>query len=269
MAIAALTVLLLAAFGVIVWQESRVDEAASSLTAAETELEISAIEVERLQAEVQQLEAQLARAETETQSLEREVERLRGQLSGSKSSAQQAETTLQQTQAQLAQTQTELATAQANEASARAAYQDARADLQALAGTPLGDGEWTGRLFMVGGNQVPPMLAYDEMKLYRGDDAIAAMIADGVPQAEAERCGPSCTYWRNPSEEWRIMTIAPDATVVLKTYRSGGPTTIGLEKFTRIFNGTAPQNDHLAAAPYRLTMSGGEVTGIREMTVSW
>lgn len=270
-ALVGLAMLLVAAIGVIVWQQGRVDDASTSLSATETELAISTAEAATLTTEVAQLEAELARAQTEVEGLERRVERLEARVAGSTTAGAQTEAELEQTRQELAQAQIALATAQQEEADARAAYEQARGELYAIAGAPLADGRWEGRLYMVGGTQVPPMLAYDEMKLFQGRDAIDAMIADGVPRAEAERCGPDCVYWRNPAQEWRIMTIAPDAPVILRSYPAGveGSTEIGLARFTRIFDGTAPQNDHLSGAPYRLTMSGGEVTGIEELRVSW
>lgn len=273
-AIAGLVALLLIAFGVIVWQQSRVDDASTEASNSGMELQASLIESEALQAEVDGLERQLARAETRTEGLERRAERLEAALNASASQGatlDQTQAELAQTEQELAETQAALATSRSNEASARAAYEQARDDLYAIAGTPLADGPWTGRLTMVGGTQVPPMLAFDEMKLFRGDEAIDAMIADGVPVGQAEACGPDCTYWRNPESGWRIMTIAADATIRLKTFQDGrqGPTTMGLQKFSRLFNGTAPQNAHFASTPYRLTVSGGEVTAIEELTVPW
>lgn len=88
------------------------------------------------------------------------------------------------------------------------------------------------------------MLAFDEMKLFTGQDAVQAMIADGATPAEAARCEPYCVYWRNPSSEWRIMQIDPNATVTLQIFRfqkEGGfhPTAMSLQDFSRLYNGTA------------------------------
>jgi hypothetical protein len=264
-AIAALVVLLVASVGAIVWQQARVNDANDAQQTTQAQLDAAVAAATTLQAEVVRLDARLARATTTTEGLDREVQRLRALLAGSKS--QSAET-----EAELEQTQAALATAQSQEAAARADYREAQAELQAIAGTPLADGRWKGMLSMVGGTQSPPMLAFDEMKLFTGQDAVDAMIADGVPEAKAERCGATCVYWRNPSTGWRIMTIDPAASVTLRSYRLGDeghhPTTMGLEKFTRIYNGTAPWNAQIAHASYRVTMSGGEVTAIEELNVT-
>ena len=264
-AIVALAVLLVASVGAIVWQQTRVNDANEARLTTQAQLDVAVAETASLQAEVARLDARLARAETTAQGLEREVERLRALLTGSKSQSAEIEAELEQTQAALA-------TAQSQEAAARADSREARAELQAIAGTPLADGRWEGVLSMVGGTQSPPMLAFDEMKLFTGPDAVDAMIADGIPEAKAERCGATCVYRRNPSTEWRIMTIDPASSVTLRSYRLGDgghhPTTMSLEKFTRIFNGTAPWNAQIAHASYRVTMSGGEVTAIEELNLT-
>jgi hypothetical protein len=267
-AIIGLGVLLLLAVGVIVWQQGRVDDAESALTATETELQVTLIEAQQLQADLDRAEAQLAQAQTEVEGLERRVERLEAKVTGTTAKNEEAQAALQETQAELRQTQNELSRAQTNEAEARAAASEATTQLNAIAGNPLADGTWNGRMYMFGGTQVPPMLAYDERKLFRGQDAIDAMIADGISQATAEACGSDCVYWRNPSNGWRIMEISPYATVTLHSY-GPDPTTMDLAGFTRAFNGTDARSARIASVPYRITMAGGQVTGIEEVRVGW
>lgn len=263
-ALIGLGVLLLLAVGVIAWQQGRVNDAASDLDAAETDAQIALIDAERLETELATAEAQLAQAETEVQGLERRVERLEARLV----KAEQAKDDAKATEAELRETENQLARAQANEAEAKASAQAARSELNAIAGTPLADGEWTGRLYMFGGTQVPPMLSFDERKLFRGQAAIDAMIADGIPRATAEACGADCVYWRNPENGWRIMELSPYATVVLHSF-GPDPTTMTLVDFTHAFNGDGPRNARISAAPYRLTMSGGLVTRVEEVRVGW
>jgi hypothetical protein len=263
-ALIGLGTLLVLAVGVIAWQQGRVNDATSELNAVETDLQISEIEAERLRADLAAAETQLAQAETQVQSLEHRVERLEAQLV----KAEQAKDEAKATEDQLRQTENQLARAQANEAEAKAAAQAARSELNAIAGTPLADGEWTGRLYMFGGTQVPPMVSFDERKLYRGQAAIDAMIADGIPRATAQACGADCVYWRNPSNGWRIMELSPYATVVLHSF-GPDPTTMTLVDFTHAFNGDGPRNARISAAPYRLTMSGGLVTRVEEVRVGW
>jgi hypothetical protein len=222
---------------------------------------------------VTRLERRLARASTEVNGLEREVERLRGVLATTRSDSGRIATELQETRADLARARDDVSAARADVAAARADYRDARAELLAIAGSPLSDGTWEGRIFMMGGTQSPPTIAFDEMGLFTGHDAIQAMIEDGTPREKARRCGEDCVYWRNPSTEWRIMTIDPNATVTLRSFRfqehgSYQATEMSIAKFTRIYNGTAAWNAHLAHASYRLTMLGGRVTAIDELNLS-
>jgi hypothetical protein len=266
-ALIGLGVLVLVAIGVIVWQQSRVDDAEAELRAADTERGVATIQAQQLQTNLALAEAELAQARTEVRGLERRVERLEAALAGTTQENEQMTSELDSTDADLRRTENQLARAQTREAEAKADAQQARSELKAIAGTPLADGEWTGRMFMFGGTQVPPMLAFDERKLFRGQDAIDAMIADGVPRATAQACGSDCVYWRNPSNGWRIMEISPYANVTLHGF--GPDTTMNLAEFTRAFNGDGTRNAKISAAPYRLTMAGGQVTRIEEVRVGW
>ncbi len=266
-ALIGLAIAVLVAIGVIVWQQSRVDDAEAALRAADTDRGVATIQAQQLQTDLALAEAELAQAQTEVQGLERRVERLEAKVAGTTQDNEQMTSELDAAQADLRQAENQLARAQAREAEASAAARQARTELNAIAGAPLADGEWTGRMFMFGGTQVPPMLAFDERKLFRGQDAIDAMIADGVPRATAQACGSDCVYWRNPSNGWRIMEVSPYALVTLYTF--GPDTTMNLSEFTRAFNGEGPRNAKISAAPYRLTMSGGQVTRIEEVRVGW
>ena len=252
-------VLLVASIAAIAWEQRRVGDANAALAASQTELTAS-------QNEVVQLGDQLVRQSSLVGRLYAQTQRLRMALAGSTIQGSQLASDLRQTQAQLT-------TADENLAAARADYRATRAELLGLAGTPLTDGTWTGTLYLVGGMQTPPTLAFDEMKLFTGQDAVKAMIADGSTPAEAARCEPHCVYWRNPSPEWRIMQIDPNTTVTLQSFRfqkEGGfhPTGVSLREFDRLYNGTASWNAHFAHASYRLTVEGGRVAAIEELNLS-
>lgn len=267
-ALIGLGILLLVALVALVWQQGRVDGAGDDLRSAQADMQVAMIEAQQLQADLTLAEARLAQAQTDVQGLERRVERLEAKVEGTTQQNERITSEMDVVQADLGQARNELARAQEREAEASAAAQQARSELTAIAGTPLADGEWTGRMFMFGGTQAPPMLTFDERKLFRGQDAIDAMIADGVPPSKAEACGSSCVYWRNPAKGWRIMTISSSATVMLHSF-GPDPTTMGLGEFTRAFNGDGPRNARISAAPYRLTMVGGQVTRIEEVRVGW
>lgn len=245
-------VLLAASIGAIAWQQHRVNDANASLRASQSRLVDSRAVAGRLDGELSHAISRVAR-------LDLQVARLQAALAGSR-------TTGSTLAAQLRRAQAHLATA-------RADFRATRAQLLSLAGAPLPDGTWTGRLYMVGGTQTPPVLAFDQMKLFTGQDAVQAMIADGATPAEAAQCEPYCLYWRNPSTEWRIMLVDPNAAVTLQSFhfqKEGGyhATLMSLLDFTRVYNGTAPWNAHFAHASYQLTVANGRVTGIDELNLS-
>lgn len=268
-----LAVLLVAAIAAIAWQQDRVSDANATLTTTRGELGTLQGDLTSAQAEVTLLDRRLARADTEVNGLEREVERLRGVLATTRGDSERIAAELLETKADLARAREDVVAARADVAAARAEYGAVRAELVAIAGSPLADGTWDGRIFMMGGTQSPPTIAFDERRLFTGRDAIQAMIEDGTPREKAQRCDRYCVYWRNPSAEWRIMTIDPNATVTLQSFRfqeHGGyhATEMSIAKFTRIFNGTAEWNAHLAHASYQLTMQGARVTAIDELNLS-
>jgi hypothetical protein len=154
-------------------------------------------------------------------------------------------------------------------AEARASLADARAVL----GPPIADGRYTAELRMVGGNQVPPMVAFDRVHIFTGEKAVEAALADGVDPADVPEDPEYYLYVRNENPTWRVVPVAPDVGVVLQSWRfqkEGGyhPVEVTLGQFHRIYNGSAEWNHHFRWQRYALRIGDGEVTAIEELNLS-
>jgi hypothetical protein len=156
----------------------------------------------------------------------------------------------------------------------RAARTELRA-ATALLGPPIADGTYQARLMMVGASQAPPMAAFDRVRIFFGDAAAAAALADGTDPADVPD-DPGDVYYRyirNVDPTWRIVPIAPDALVVLQSWRfqkqSGYQAVeVPLRRFGRIYNGTAEWNHHLRWQHYTVSVVSGEIVAIEELNLS-
>jgi hypothetical protein len=142
-----------------------------------------------------------------------------------------------------------------------------------LVGAPLADGPHDVRVFMVGADQTPPMIAVDDEAIFTEDDAVGAAIEDGMAPEEARGryANEYAYYFRNADPGWRIMPVAPGATVTLQTWRpvQGNlhPEQVSLERFGRIFNGTAAATHHFRWQHYEIVIEGGQVVRIQELNL--
>ena len=143
----------------------------------------------------------------------------------------------------------------------------------ALVGAPLADGPHDVRIFMVGAQQTPAMIAVDDEVIFTEDEAVGAAIEDGVDPAEARALygNEYGYYFRNTDPGWRIVPVSPGATVVLETFApvqgnlQGSP--VSLERFGRIYNGTAASTHHFRWQHYEVVVEGGEIVSIRELNL--
>lgn len=149
----------------------------------------------------------------------------------------------------------------------------AMAPITALVGAPLSDGPHDVRLFMVGAGQTPPMIAVDDEVIFTEDEAVGAAIEDGMDPAEAQALygNEYAYYFRNTDPGWRIVPVAPDAAITLETVSPARgdltATQVPVERFGRIYNGTAASTHHFRWQHYEIVVEGGEVVSIRELNL--
>jgi hypothetical protein len=146
----------------------------------------------------------------------------------------------------------------------QAALDRARGRLTGLLGPALEDGRHFGYLTAVGASQEPPRLVLDLAVWFTDQEAIEAALEDGVPREDA---GINGYYIRNESPRWRILSIDPDATVVLSTYPVADPAhpvEVTLDRFAELF---ASSDGYLPLSPYWLTIRNGVVVTIEEQFV--
>lgn len=149
------------------------------------------------------------------------------------------------------------------------------ADARALLGPPIADGRYSVELRMVGGNQSPPMVAFDRVRIFTGEEAAAAALADGVDPFNVpdDPVNDYYYYIRNLDPTWQIVPVTIDARIVLQSWRfqkEGGyqPVEVTLSQFHRIFNGTAEWNHHLRWQHFSVQVADGEVVSIEEFNLS-
>ena len=126
-------------------------------------------------------------------------------------------------------------------AQSQAQLQAANHTVQTLVGSPLADGTYVGYLMAVGAQQAPPRLVIDRAKMLPGQGLV------------------------DESPAWRTVPIAPTASVVVLSLQPYHPQTISLDRFAHLFVNPAPWADPVTHAPFRITVSGGVVTSIREI----
>jgi hypothetical protein len=147
------------------------------------------------------------------------------------------------------------------------------APANALVGAPLADGPHDVRIFMVGAQQSPPMIAVDDEAIFTEDDAVGAAIEDGMAPAEARGlyANEYAYYFRNTDPGWSVMPVAPAATIILQSWRpvQGNLHTeqISLEQFGRIYNGTAAATHHFRWQHYEIVVQDGLVVRIQELNL--
>jgi hypothetical protein len=213
------------------------------------DLTISAMqgEVAGLSAQVSTLEGELAAAQATIDQQVRQIAGLEARNAELVQRYQMALGNQQSAQAELAQMQAELITANSELATANAELATTSGQLAAanetirtMLGNPLPEGKHDGLLMAVGAAQSPPRLVIDRIKQ-----------VDGV--------------FVNENPGWRTMEIAPDATVVVYGLNPYHAQTIPLERLAHLFVNPAPWAVRVANAPFRITVSDGVVTAIREI----
>ena len=131
----------------------------------------------------------------------------------------------------LANTEDQLATAQAD-------LQAVEARLLTLAGPPLADGRYTGRVFAAA-NSNPPRLAINEASTIDGE----AVAIRG----------------------WRVLEVAPGTMVMLITWRDTGSHLVPFSWFAHVFNSADPLDSTVrGGTQYWITLTDGRVVAIGE-----
>ena len=133
-----------------------------------------------------------------------------------------------------------------NEQTAQQALAQSQTELEAanhtaqtLVGAPLADGTYVGYLMAVGSQQSPPRLVIDRGKMVSGQLV-------------------------NDSPAWRTVPIDPTAEVVVLSLQPYHPQPISLDRLAHLFVNPAPWADPVTHAPFRITVTDGIVTSIRE-----
>ena len=150
---------------------------------------------------------------------------------------------------------------------------------RALIGGVVPNGEYASvRIHLVGAEQDPPMLVFDDELMFTGEDALAAAIEDGKDPVElfGEEYAINASYllyFRNTDPTWHTVPIAPDAQVLLNSWKfkqHGGfeVVTVPLETFGRVYNSDGHANVHFRFGHYVLRLEGGEVVKIEELNLS-
>jgi hypothetical protein len=134
-----------------------------------------------------------------------------------------------------------------NEQAAQQALAQSQAQLQAanetvepLVGPQLADGTYPGYLMAVGSQQSPSRLVIDRAKTVPDQGLV------------------------NDSPAWRTVPISPTASVVVLSLEPYHPQPISLDRLAHLFVNPAPWADRVTHAPFRITVSDGIVTSIRE-----
>jgi hypothetical protein len=125
-------------------------------------------------------------------------------------------------------------------AQSQAKLQVANQQLQTMVGPTLADGTYIGYLMAVGSQQSPPRLVIDRAKMVPGQGLVNELPA------------------------WRTVRVSPAASVVVLSLRPYHPQAISLDRFAHLFVNPAAWADRVTHAPFRITVSGGTVTSIRE-----
>jgi len=186
--------------------------------------------------------------------LQRDVTRLGGQLTlqeGKVAVAQQTVLNQQELmrglQTRNAALRTQYQIAVGNGQAAQQALAQSQAQLLAanetvrtMVGPPLADGSYVGYLIAVGSQQSPPRLVIDRAKMVPGQGLVNEHLA------------------------WRTVGVSPAASVVVLSLQPYHPQTISLDRFAHLFVNPAPWADRVTHAPFRIIVSGGIVTSIRE-----
>jgi hypothetical protein len=149
---------------------------------------------------------------------------------GNEQAAQQA---LTQSQAQSQAAQQALTQSQAQ-------LQAANETVQTMVGPQLADGRYVGYLMAVGSQQSTPRLVIDRAKMVPGQGLVNAHPA------------------------WHTVRVSPAASVVVLSLRPYYQQRISLDRLAHLFVNPAPWADRVTHAPFRITVSGGIVTAIRE-----
>lgn len=134
-----------------------------------------------------------------------------------------------------------------NELAAQQALADSQAQLQAanetvqtMVGPQLADGTYVGYLMAVGSLQSPPRLVIDRAKMVPDQGLVNELPA------------------------WRTVEISPTASVVVLSLDPYHPQTISLDRLAHLFVNPASWADRVTHAPFRIIVSDGIVTSIRE-----
>lgn len=143
----------------------------------------------------------------------------------------------------------------------RDALEAERARFQSFMGSVVADGTHVGKLVAVGANQDPARLITDLGRWFTGRAATQAAIVDN-----AIRAGDTVSrYFRNELSTWRTLPVDPSATVTLRRWNGRGTYTVSLEELQRLSNALSRRAGDVFRSPFSMTLSGGQVTSLREL----
>jgi hypothetical protein len=152
-------------------------------------------------------------------------------------------------------------TMRARVADIRAQISEVQRQSTLLTGSPLRDGRYAVRLVAVGAAQSPVRLVFDLGTWLSGAAARKAAIADGVIPAHARL--PHNRYFRNRVVHWRVMPVASDARVSIRT-RHGHPVfDSNLTQLQDVIGGRDPGANALLRDPFWIIVRDGNVVSVR------
>lgn len=159
--------------------------------------------------------------------------------------------------------QQQLIDARADASHARSKLATAQQQTSRLAGSPLGDGRYIGRIWAVGASQSPPRLVFDPGQWFAGRAARDAAVADGIIGPNDPF--PRHRYFRGGAAEWHTLRLAGSARVTLRTWRGRpGPTVVGIGQLQRAFGSGARWALRAARDPFWITIREGRVVQVQQ-----
>lgn len=152
-------------------------------------------------------------------------------------------------------------TMRARVAATRAELAEVQRQSLLLTGSPLRDGRYAVRLVAVGALQSPARLVFDLGTWLSGAAARRAAIADGFIAAHARL--PHNRYFRNRVVHWRVMTVASDARVSIRTRHGHAVFDSNLTRLQEVLGGRDPAANALLRDPFWLIVRDGTVVSVR------
>jgi hypothetical protein len=146
---------------------------------------------------------------------------------------------------------------------ARAQADAAQANARSLAGPGVSDGTHITRVVAVGPAQVPGRLVVQIDRWFTGRAARVAAIRDGAIPPGGRL--PNHRYLRKGTGTWRIVSVDPSATAVIRDGRPGiGARTVSMTEFERILRLDSRWARRIAHDPFWITVTDGTVRSMQQ-----